>query len=66
MPQQKDCYRLRVVSYSSDPSGDHVSPIVGVPEAIVRKLARVAGHATPQRWSMTAKTGTTMTEHVQS
>ena len=61
MPHQKDCYRLRVVSYSSDPSGDHVSPI-----AIVRKLDRVAGHATRQRRSMVAKTGTTMTEHVQS
>ena len=49
---RKDCYRLEVVSYSSDPSGDRV----GVPEAILRHYDRFAGHATPQRPPTTAKT----------
>ena len=47
MSHQKDCYQLGVVSYSSDRSGDRVSPLVGVPEAVM-KHDRVAGHATPQ------------------
>ena len=57
MSHQKDCYRLGVVSYSSDPSDDLVGSLVGVPEAILRYYDRVAGHATPQRSSTTVKTG---------
>ena len=49
-----DCYRLGVVSYSSDPSGDLVGPLVDVPEAKLGHYNHVAGHATPQRPSMTA------------
>ena len=48
MLHQKDCYRLGVVSYSSDPSGDCFSPLVGVPESTLRHYDRVAGHATTQ------------------
>ena len=56
MSHQKDCFRLGVVSYCSNPSGDLVGPIVGVPEAILRHYDRVEGHATPQRLYTTAKT----------
>ena len=64
---RKTCYRLRVVSYSSNPSGDCVGPLVGVPEATVRHFNRIAGHATPQlRATMAIRRATTMTEHVQS
>ena len=48
MSHQKDCYWLGVISCSRDPSGDHVGPLVGVKEAILRHYVRVAGHATPQ------------------
>ena len=65
MPHQRDCPRLaRVVSYSSDLSGYHVGPLVGVTGATVRHFNRVAGHATPQLQSTTAKGATTTTEHV--
>ena len=64
MSHQKDCCRLGVVSYSSDPSGDSVGPLVGVPETILKNLDRIAGHATPQRSSMMAKRqATTTTGH---
>ena len=49
MSHQKNCYRLGVVSYSSDPSGDRLGPLVGVLEAILRHYDRVAGLVTPQR-----------------
>ena len=41
MSHQKDCYRLRVVSCSSDTSGDRVGLLVGVLEAILRHYDRV-------------------------
>ena len=56
MSHQKDCYRLGIVIYSSDPGGDCVGPLVGVPEAIFRLYDHVAGHAALQRPSTTAKT----------
>ena len=57
MSHQKDCYWFGVVSYSKYPSGDDVGPLVGVPEAILRYYdrVRVAGHATQQQLSTTAK-----------
>ena len=45
MPHQKDCCRLCVASYCSDPSGDRVGPLVGVEEATVTHCDRVPGHA---------------------
>ena len=51
-----DCYRLGVASYSSDPSGERIGPLVGVPEAILGHYNRITGHATPQRPSTTGKT----------
>ena len=45
-----------VVSYISDPSGDGVGLLVGVPEAILRHYDRVAGNGTQQqrrlRWML--------------
>ena len=55
MSHQKDCYRLGVKSYNSDPSGDRVGPLVGVPKAILRHCDCVAGHVTQQHLSMTAR-----------
>ena len=63
MSHQKVFYRLDVVSYSSDPSGDCVCPLVGVPEAKLRHYDHIAAHATRQRQSATDKTET---DHVQS
>ena len=57
MTHQKDFYRLGVVSYSSDPSGHRVGPLVGAPKTILKHYERVAGHATQQRPSTTAKMG---------
>ena len=59
MSHQKDCYRPGVVSYSSDPSGDCVGPLVGVPAAMSRHYDRVAGRDRLRQ-------ATIKTEHVQS
>ena len=54
MSHQKDCYGLGVVSYSSDPSGDRVSPQGDVLEETLSLRRRTCHTATT---STTAKAG---------